>query len=142
MSRVRPQLPRGLRRGRVLLERDKRLGLPAARRSPRARLRVRLARGRDTRAEPLASSRLLGDGRRMSDFLKSLVARQLGAAPVVRPRLPGRFAPPPDACASEAHAPAARWDEPDADALELSIEVETRPTHARDAAHTRDDFET
>lgn len=70
----------------------------------------------------------------MSDFLKSLVARQLGEAATVRPRLSGRFEPPPDAFAPEAPRRAAEFEEPDADALGLFLEVETRPAPARDAA--------
>lgn len=67
----------------------------------------------------------------MSDFLKSLVARQLGEAPSVRPRLAGRFEPPPDAFAHEASRRAAESEAPEAGALELFLEVETRPTPAR-----------
>jgi len=74
----------------------------------------------------------------MSDFLKSLVARQLGEAAAVRPRLAGRFEPPPDAFAHEATRRAAGLEEHDADALELFLEVETHAAPARDAAATRD----
>lgn len=70
----------------------------------------------------------------MSDFLKGLAARQLGEAPSVRPRLAGRFEPPPDAFAPEATRRAAEFEEPDADALELFLEVETRAARARDDA--------
>jgi hypothetical protein len=70
----------------------------------------------------------------MSDFLKSLVARQLGEAAVVRPRLSGRFEPPSDAFAPEAPRRASEFEEPDVNALGLFLEVETRPAHARDAA--------
>ena len=73
----------------------------------------------------------------MSDFLKSLAARQLGEAASVRPRLTGRFEPPPDAFAPEAPRRAAGFDEPNADALELFLEVETRPAPARDDATPR-----
>ncbi|HEX7956406.1 MAG TPA: hypothetical protein VF508_05645, partial [Pyrinomonadaceae bacterium] len=73
----------------------------------------------------------------MSDFLKSLVARQLGEASSVRPRLAGRFEPPPDAFAPDARAHAAAWDEPDAEPFELFLEVETQQAAtARDAAPT------
>jgi hypothetical protein len=74
----------------------------------------------------------------MSDFLKSLVARQLGDAPTVRPRLAGRFEPPPDAFAPEAPTRAAAWSEPDSEAHELFLEVETRPAPTRDVEHTHD----
>ncbi|HEV7892221.1 MAG TPA: hypothetical protein VGP08_16360 [Pyrinomonadaceae bacterium] len=74
----------------------------------------------------------------MSDFLKSLAARQLGEAPAVRPRLSGRFEPPPDAFAHEASRRAAGFEEQETDALELSLEVETHAAHARDAATPRD----
>lgn len=74
----------------------------------------------------------------MSDFLKSLVARQLGEAATVRPRLAGRFEPPPDAFAHEATRRAAGLEEHDADALELFREVETHAAPARDAATPRD----
>jgi hypothetical protein len=74
----------------------------------------------------------------MSDFLKSLAARQLGEAPAVRPRLSGRFEPPPDAFAHEAARRAAGFEEQGTDALELSLEVETHAAHARDAATPRD----
>lgn len=70
----------------------------------------------------------------MSDFLKSLVARQLGEATAVRPRLAGRYEPPADAFAPEAPSRAAEFEEPDADALELFLEVETRPAPSRDDA--------
>lgn len=70
----------------------------------------------------------------MSDFLKSLVARQLGEATEVRPRLSGRFEPPSDAFAPEARRRAGEFEDADADALELFLEVETRHTPARDAA--------
>jgi hypothetical protein len=72
----------------------------------------------------------------MSDFLKSLVARQLGEAAVVRPRLSGRFEPPPDAFAHEAPRRASEFDEPNADAnaFGLFLEVETHAAPARDAA--------
>ncbi len=74
----------------------------------------------------------------MSDFLKSLVARQLGEAPSVRPRLAGRFEPPPDAFAPEATRRANEFEEPDAGARELFLEVETHATPARDkATHDR-----
>jgi hypothetical protein len=69
----------------------------------------------------------------MSDFLKSLVARQLGEAPTVRPRLAGRFEPPPDAFAPEAFTRAANRNEPDSEALELFLEVEAHDAPARDA---------
>jgi hypothetical protein len=68
----------------------------------------------------------------MSDFLKSLVARQLGEAAEVRPRLSGRYEPPSDAFAPEVPRRASEFEEPDADALELFLEVETRPAPARD----------
>jgi hypothetical protein len=68
----------------------------------------------------------------MSDFLKSLVARQLGEAATVRPRLAGRFEPPPDALAPEAFTRPANRDEPDSEALELFLEVETHNAPARD----------
>jgi hypothetical protein len=74
----------------------------------------------------------------MSDFLKSLVARQLGDAPTVRPRLAGRFEPPPDAVAPEAPTRATAWSEPDSEALELFLEVETRHAPSRDVEHTHD----
>ena len=70
----------------------------------------------------------------MSDFLKSLVARQLGETASVRPRLAGRYEPPPDAFAPEARPRASEFEEPDADSLELFPEVETRPAPARDDA--------
>ncbi|HKG14824.1 MAG TPA: hypothetical protein VKB12_15970 [Pyrinomonadaceae bacterium] len=73
----------------------------------------------------------------MSDFLKSLAARQLGEAASVRPRLTGRFEPPPDAFAHEATRRAAGLEEPETDTLELSLEVETRAAPARDAAPRR-----
>jgi hypothetical protein len=73
----------------------------------------------------------------MSDFLKSLVARQLGEAAAVRPRLAGRFEPPPDAFAHEAVRRAGVSEEPDADALERFLEVETHAEPARDAATPR-----
>ncbi|HYY98686.1 MAG TPA: hypothetical protein VE642_08850, partial [Pyrinomonadaceae bacterium] len=73
----------------------------------------------------------------MSDFLRSLVARQLGGAETVRPRLAGRFEPPPDAFAPEAFPRAEAWGGPDAEPLELSVEVETRPARPRDDATTR-----
>jgi hypothetical protein len=73
----------------------------------------------------------------MSDFLRSLVARQLGGAETVRPRLAGRFEPPPDAFAPEAFPRAEGWGGPDAETLELSVEVETRPARPRDDATTR-----
>lgn len=69
----------------------------------------------------------------MSDFLKSLVARQLGEAPSVRPRLAGRFEPPPDAFAHEAARRAGESEERGTDALELFLEVETHARPARDA---------
>lgn len=74
----------------------------------------------------------------MSDFLKSLVARQLGEAATVRPRLAGRFEPPPDAFAHEATRRAAGLEERDSDALELFLEVETHAAPARDPATPRD----
>lgn len=74
----------------------------------------------------------------MSDFLKSLAARQFGEAPAVRPRLSGRFEPPPDAFAHEAARRAAGFEEPETDALELSLEVETHAAPARDDAPHRD----
>src|SRR5215207_3511070 len=74
----------------------------------------------------------------MSDFLKSLAARQLGEAPAVRPRLAGRFEPPPDAFAHEATRRAAGLEEHDSDALELFLEVETHAAPSRDAATPRD----
>ena len=74
----------------------------------------------------------------MSDFLKSLVARQLGDASTVRPRLAGRFEPPPDAFAPEAPTRASAWSEPGSEALELFLEVETRPAPTRDVEHTHD----
>lgn len=74
----------------------------------------------------------------MSDFLKSLAARQLGEAPTVRPRLAGRFEPPPDAFAHEAARRANVFEEPNSDALEHFLEVETHATPARDAATPRD----
>jgi hypothetical protein len=70
----------------------------------------------------------------MSDFLKSLVARQLGEAAAVRPRLSGRFEPPSDAFATEAPRRAGEFEDTDADALELYLEVETRPAPARETA--------
>lgn len=78
----------------------------------------------------------------MSDFLKSLVARQLGKAASVRPRLAGRFEPPPDAFASEAPRRATEFEEPDAGALELFTEVETRPEPARATRHETDETST
>lgn len=74
----------------------------------------------------------------MSDFLKSLVARQLGDAPTVRPRLAGRFEPPPEAFAPEVPTRASAWGEPDSDALELFLEVETRPAPSRDVETPHD----
>jgi hypothetical protein len=74
----------------------------------------------------------------MSDFLKSLAARQLGEAPSVRPRLSGRFEPPPDAFAHESTRRAAGLEEPQTDALELFLEVETHAAPARDRATPRD----
>jgi hypothetical protein len=68
----------------------------------------------------------------MSDFLKSLVARQLGEAASVRPRLAGRFEPPPDAFAPEAFPRAVNRDETDSEALELFLQVETHNAPARD----------
>lgn len=73
----------------------------------------------------------------MSDFLKSLVARQLGEAASVRPRLAGRFEPPPDAFAPDARAHPATWGEPDAEPPELFFEVETQAAPARGAAPTQ-----
>lgn len=70
----------------------------------------------------------------MSDFLKSLAARQLGEAAAVRPRLAGRFEPPTDAFAPEAPRRASEFEEPGADALELFLEVETHAAPARDSA--------
>ena len=77
----------------------------------------------------------------MSDFLRSLAARQLGEAPSVRPRLSGRFEPPPDAFAHEAARRAAGLEEPETDALELFLEVETHAGPARDGATPRDRHE-
>lgn len=77
----------------------------------------------------------------MSDFLKSLAARQFGEAPAVRPRLSGRFEPPPDAFAHEASRRAARFEEPETDALELFLEVETHAAPARDDAPRHDRHE-
>lgn len=74
----------------------------------------------------------------MSDFLKSLVARQLGEAPSVRPRLAGRFEQPPDAFAPDATRRAGEFERPDADALELFLEVETHAAPAREAAPRQD----
>lgn len=74
----------------------------------------------------------------MSDFLKSLAARQLGEAPTVRPRLAGRFEPPPDAFAHEAVRRVNEFEEPDSGALGLFLEVETHAAPARDAATPRD----
>ncbi|HVF66433.1 MAG TPA: hypothetical protein VM914_02130 [Pyrinomonadaceae bacterium] len=77
----------------------------------------------------------------MSDFLKSLVARQLGEAPSVRPRLAGRFEPPPDAFAPQATRRAGESEESAADALELFLEVETHAAPARDATTRQDRHE-
>jgi hypothetical protein len=77
----------------------------------------------------------------MSDFLKSLAARQLGDVPAVRPRLSGRFEPPPDAFAHEATRRAAGFEEQETDALELFLEVETHAAPARDAATPLDTHE-
>lgn len=74
----------------------------------------------------------------MSDFLKSLVARQLGDAPMVRPRLAGRFEPPPEAFAPEAPTRVSASGEPDSDARELFLEVETPPTPSRDVETPHD----
>jgi hypothetical protein len=74
----------------------------------------------------------------MSDFLKSLVARQLGDVPTVRPRLAGRFEPPPEAFAPEAPTRASAWGEHDSDALEHFLEVETRPAPSRDVETPHD----
>lgn len=74
----------------------------------------------------------------MSDFLKSLAARQLGEAPTVRPRLAGRFEPPPDAFAHEAPRRANEFEEHDSNALEHFLEVETQAAPARDASTPRD----
>jgi hypothetical protein len=78
----------------------------------------------------------------MSDFLNSLVARQLGDAASVRPRLAGRFEPSPDAFASEAPRRATEFEEPDANALELFPEVETRPEPARTPRRETDETST
>lgn len=77
----------------------------------------------------------------MSDFLKSLAARQFGEAPAVRPRLSGRFEPPPDAFAHEAARRAAGFEEQETDALELFLEVETHAAPARDDAPRHDRHE-
>lgn len=69
----------------------------------------------------------------MSDFLKSLAARQLGEAAAVRPRLAGRFEPPTAAFAPEVARRANEFEEPDANALELFLEVETHAAPARDS---------
>jgi hypothetical protein len=74
----------------------------------------------------------------MSDFLKSLVARQLGEATEVRPRLSGRYEPPSDAFAPEAPRRAGEFEDTDADALELFLEAGTRPAPAREAAPSPD----
>lgn len=70
----------------------------------------------------------------MSDFLKSLVARQLGETALVRPRLAGRFEPPTDAFAPEAPLRAAEFEDSGVDSLELFLQVETRNAPARDDA--------
>src|SRR3712207_6666094 len=77
----------------------------------------------------------------MSDFLKSLAARQLGEAPSVRPRLAGRFEPPPDAFAHEATRRAGEFEGRGTDALELFLEVETHAPPARDATTRQDRHE-
>lgn len=74
----------------------------------------------------------------MSDFLKSLAARQLGEAPSVRPRLAGRFEPPPDAFAHEPARRANEFEAHDSGALEHFLEVETHAAPARDTLTPRD----
>jgi hypothetical protein len=74
----------------------------------------------------------------MSDFLKSLVARQLGDAQTVRPRLAGRFEPPPEAFAPEASTRASASSASGSDALELFLEVETRNAPSRDVETPHD----
>jgi hypothetical protein len=73
----------------------------------------------------------------MSDFLNNLVARQLGTVAPVRPRLAGRFEPPPDAFAPESPFRAATSDEADAGPRELVFEVEARPAPAREDSTAR-----
>lgn len=68
----------------------------------------------------------------MSDFLSNLAARQLGTDAPVRPRLAGRFEPPPDAFAHDAALHAADSDDSDAGPRELVFETEARTTPARD----------
>src|SRR5438270_591418 len=85
-----------------------------------------MARGRHSRHEPVAASRLSGDGRRMSDYLNNLVARQLGLTEVVRPRLIGRFEPPFDARAPGPWGPAAAERAPEPEPRESTFGVEWR----------------
>lgn len=68
----------------------------------------------------------------MSDYLSNLVARQLGLAEAVHPRLAGRFEPPVGVRVPGAADAAATEGEPES--YETAVEVERQPRAARGGA--------
>lgn len=68
----------------------------------------------------------------MSDYLSNLVARQLGLAEAVRPRLAGRFEPPVGVRVPGAADAAATEGKPES--YESAVEVERQPRAARGGA--------
>ena len=75
------------------LERNPRLGHAALARRACAGFALRLERGGNSRAEPMAATGLSRIDRTMSDYLGNLVTRTLSQAAIVRPQLPSLFEP-------------------------------------------------
>src|SRR3954465_15462105 len=77
------------------MERDSRVGRPAASRRSRLGPDLQLAGGGHPRDESVATSGLPRADRTMSDYLGHLIARSVSPALAVCPRLPSLFEPSP-----------------------------------------------
>ena len=75
----------------IFLVRDRRRRARHFARHPRARVRLRLERIRNSLVESGAAALVFRNGEWMNDFLSSLMARSFTDAPVIQPRLPSLF---------------------------------------------------